>query len=104
MVKKMTTKEIADKASQLIDEYNDRFGHLKNNHGYRKVTYSCHESICEGRFELFENKNLQTGLFHKWVKLEDVHRDTRENNIYALIEMESGYVTTVYCECLKFID
>lgn len=53
---------------------------------------------------LAEDENVYVGLFHKWVNLGSSSHFGNDDNIYALIEVDTGKMTTAHYSAVKFID
>ncbi len=56
------------------------------------------------KINLAEGENVYVGLFHKWVNLGSSSHFGNDDNIYALIEVDNGRMTTAHYSAVKFID
>lgn len=47
---------------------------------------------------------LKEGWFHKWIEHGKLQHDSRESNIWALIENDQGLMDIAFYTCVKFLD
>jgi hypothetical protein len=81
---------------------------IKNMANLRRVYYSDAENIVYGSGCILRHveDELKIGYFHKWVEQSKYNQkhcgDSRNNNIYALIEDDFAEMILIHYTCMKF--